>query len=187
MRIGFDFDGIFVDKPPFIPQAIGEWLYKRKKNHTLIYRFPGRFEQKLRVFSHHSVFRSPLRDNVRAFLKMRKNRRHTFYLVSGRFGFLREKTHAWLTTHKMGHTFKKMYFNFGNEQPHLFKNRIIKKLKLQHHIDDDLDLITFLAHENPDVTFYWVYGKQFQKKSLPRNVRHIKDLEEFRRKYFTQP
>src|SRR3989338_5991982 len=95
MRLGFDFDGIFVDHPPLVPNALINRLYKNL-----------------------SSFRSIVK----------KNNLHTF-LISGRFGFLRKKTEEWLERYKLKPFFKEIYFNFDNEQPHVFKNEIIRNDK----------------------------------------------------------
>lgn len=62
-----------------------------------------------------------------------------------------------------------MYFNFSNEQPHLFKNRIIKNLKLDYYIDDDLSLLNYVAKNNPATKFFWLTS-QLKDVHLPENI-----------------
>lgn len=183
MRIGFDFDKVFVNYPPFVPTFVIDFLYK-KKNHNLIYRYPGTFEQKIRILSHHHLFRPPITENIRSLEKIARDTEIEIYLVSGRFGFLRDRTKEWLDTHNIKKYFRELYFNVKNEQPHLFKNKIINRLKLEKFVDDDLDLLFYLADKNPHIEFFWLNGKDLSpKKMLPKNITPIKNLEEFRLKY----
>lgn len=162
MKIGFDFDGILVSYPLLIPSFVIDYFY-RNNAHALSYRFPGLFEQKVRLFSHHIIFRPPLKKNIADLSKLAKNENLEIYLISGRFGFLKEKTHVWLETHNLNHYFTKIFFNFDNQQPHIFKNKTIKKYKIELFIDDDLPLLEYLANKNPNVTFFW-FNKKNQKK-----------------------
>src|SRR5207244_2295988 len=151
----FDFDKVFVDYPPLIPNFLIDWFYKTK-NHKLTYRFPGILEQKIRILSHHHVLRPPIEENIRSFAKIAQDRKYELFLVSGRFGFLEDRTKHWLYTYNFEHYFKQIHFNFENEQPHLFKERIITHLQIDTFIDDDLDLLFYLADKHPDISFFWV-------------------------------
>jgi hypothetical protein len=180
-KIGIDFDKIFVDYPPIVPGSVIEFLYK-KKNHDLKYRIPGLLERRIRVLSHMSILRPPIRKNIEALKKMFSENDTNIYLVSSRFSFLKKRTEDWDKKHNISKYFKKMYFNFEDIQPHIFKNQIIKKEGIKKFIDDDLDLLLFLSKENPNVKFYWVTSAS--TPSLPPNITRIGDLTEFRNKYF---
>lgn len=183
MRIGFDFDKVLVSYPPLIPYFVIDYLYK-KKNHQLCYRFPGPLEQKIRIMSHTPIFRHPIKKNLKALSKIADSKIAETYLISGRFGFLKKRTENFIRKHNIVPFFRETYFNFSNQQPHVFKNEIINKLKIEKFVDDDLDLLLFLAEKNPDKEFYWVNGRLFEPHvSLPENITAIKDLEEFREKY----
>ncbi len=182
MRIGFDFDKVFVDYPPFIPSSIIDRLYK-KKNHKLVYRFPSEFEQKIRILSHHWMLRSPIKKNIEVLSEITKINELDIFLISGRFGFLKNKTEIWLKRHKLKKFFKKMYFNFENEQPHLLKDKMIRKLKLTKFVDDDLDLLLYLSKRNPRIDFFWLKGTFPKKVRLPKNLVPIIDLREFAEKH----
>lgn len=183
MKIGFDFDKVFVNYPPFVPTSVIDFFYK-KKNHNLVYRFPGFIEQKIRIVSHHHFFRPPIRENIDSLSEIARKGKFELFLVSGRFGFLKDKTKHWLKKHDIEKYFKEMHFNFQNEQPHLFKHNIINKLNIKQFIDDDLDLLLHLASKNPHISFFWINGKNRSIKiPFPKNIIPIKNLEEFRRKY----
>ena len=183
MKIGFDLDQVFVDKPPFIPYAVLERLYK-KKNNSLAYRIPGVFEQKIRTLSHHWFLRPPIKINIDALSEISMNNALELYLITGRFGFLEDKTDALLKRYRIERYFKGIYLDLQNEQPHVFKNRMLKKLHIERYVDDDVDLLLYLSERNLKMEFYWVTRKEHMHAvSLPKNITQIKDLEEFRLKY----
>lgn len=180
-RIGFDFDKVFVNYPPFIPGSLIEYLYKRR-NHNLSYRFPGKLEQKIRILSHIPFFRPPIKENIESLKKIYEKNDSRIYLVSSRFSFLKDRTELWDRVNNIFRYFEEIYFNFADEQPHIFKNRIIKKARIEKFIDDDLDLLLYLSERNTKVKFYWI-NKKGIKKLLPKNIVRIKNLEEFLNKY----
>lgn len=182
MKIAFDFDKVFVNHPPLMPDKVIEWFYKRSNGH-LSYRIPGLLEQKLRIISHNVLFRPPIQENIKNLVGIAKKNNIDMYLVSGRFGFLKDKTKTWLEKYKFGKLFKDMYFNFDNEQPHIYKDRIIKTLKIQKYIDDDFDLLSYLANKNPDVMFYWLNGNTVDKRIYLKNIVPIKNLKEFEKNF----
>lgn len=183
MRIGFDLDQVFVDKPPVIPYAVLERLYK-KKNTSLAYRIPGLFEQRIRILSHHWIFRPPIKENIDALSEISMDKALELYMITGRFGFLRNRTSAILKRYRIEGYFKGIYLDVQNEQPHVFKNRMLQKFHIEKYVDDDVDLLLYLSERNPGVHFFWLAKKSdIEKKTLPKNIVVIRDLEEFRKKY----
>ncbi|OGH19075.1 MAG: hypothetical protein A3F31_01105 [Candidatus Levybacteria bacterium RIFCSPHIGHO2_12_FULL_38_12] len=174
MNIGFDLDGIFIDKPPFVPKVIIERLYK-KKNGAIKYRIPGRFEQIVRKISHAKLFRPAIKQNIKYLHKIHKFNSHRCYLISGRFGFIQKQTDHILNAYKISNVFYKRCVNLQSKQPHLFKNEMLKKLKIKKFVDDDLDLLIFLSKKNPSITFYWLNEKE--NKKLSKNLFAIKNLQ----------
>ena len=90
-KIGFDFDKVFVDYPPFVPTTIIDLLYKKKNGH-LTYRYPGSFEKQIRILSHHHLLRSPIKINIKALAQIAKNEDVETYVISSRFSFLKKRT-----------------------------------------------------------------------------------------------
>ncbi|MDO8270198.1 MAG: hypothetical protein Q7T54_06035 [Candidatus Levybacteria bacterium] len=186
MRIGFDFDKVFINYPPFLPYFLVDFLYKgtsvfRKttaSTASLHYRFPGFIEQRIRIFSHYPLFRSLINDNIEALKKLTMGKNKKTYLVSSRFSFLKKRTDAILEKYKLHSYFDDIYFNYENQQPHVFKEQTIKKLKLDTYIDDDLQLSLYLSKKIPTLTIYWITGGKTKSHMLPRNVIAVKDLRE---------
>ena len=162
MNIGFDLDKIFINYPPFIPEELIDKLYKKKSNGVLEYRIPSRPEQIFRLITHYSKFRPPITKNINQ-LKTLPRDKNEYFLISGRFGFLKNKTEYIVRKYQIEEFFDGMYFNFENKQPHFFKDKSIKNLKINRYIDDDLPLLKFLARENKAVLFYWLNKKSNRK------------------------
>lgn len=62
-----------------------------------------------------------------------------------------------------------------------FKENIIKQENIDEFIDDDLDLLKFLAKQNLKTKLFWISDKS--QKNLPQNIIHIKSIAELSNKY----
>lgn len=176
MNIGFDLDKVFVNYPPFIPDSLIDRLYRKKTNGVLLYRIPSAPEQLLRKITHLPHFRPPITQNIQAVKNIEK-KNHKYYLISSRYKFLENTTSALLKRYKLDELFDKTFFNFGNEQPHEFKDKIIKDMKIDRYVDDDLYLLKYVAKHNPKTAFYWL-NKNLNNK-LHKNlyaIMHISDI-----------
>ncbi len=176
MNLGFDFDKILINYPPFIPHGLIDRLYKQKKNGILLYRIPSRPEQLLRLITHQPIFRPPIIENILFVKKISKQRQYRCYLLSSRFSFLKNVTDKLIKQHQFHKIFDGLYFNFKNNQPHLFKNESIKKLKIDRYVDDDLPLLEFVAGNNPKTIFFWL--NKTKSKKLKKNLFAITELSQ---------
>lgn len=195
MNIGFDFDKVFVNYPPGIPNKLIDYLYKghlallkgKTKNVELSYRYPGKTEQKIRKLSHTSILRPPITKNIDALKKISVMKTCKTYLVSSRYGFLKKETQAWLKTQRLEKYFTGVYFNFENKQPHLFKKETIDKLRITFYVDDDIDLLVYLSKNNPSLKLFWITDKNnYEYKMLPENIFKVKNIEELYNKFLTK-
>ncbi|MBN1262748.1 MAG: hypothetical protein JW991_00130 [Candidatus Pacebacteria bacterium] len=144
IRLGFDLDGVIVDKPRLVPKSLLERLFKGSQK-GLNYRFPGNgLEQVIRRLSHFYLFRPPLKGNIKVIRKIKRKRRTVLYLISSRYFFLEKETRIWLKKRKIDDLFDGFILNLKNEQPHLFKERMIKKLKLDYYFEDDPLIVGYL-------------------------------------------
>lgn len=182
MLIGFDLDKVFIDTPPLVPTSIIQKLYKKKTNGTLLYRIPSKPEQVFRRITHIGPLRPPIHKHL-AILKNIPKENNKLYLISSRYSFLKGPTNKLIKKHKLDTLFDTLYFNYTNDQPHVFKNAILKKLRLDMYVDDDLSLLQYVAKDNPNTTFYWLKTdaqKDYLKLHpvLRTNVIPINDLKE---------
>lgn len=176
MNIGFDLDRIFIDLPPLVPSRIIDLFYKEKNGPELKYRKPSKIEQIIRVFSHHPIFRPPITHNLNYIKNLVSQNKNKYYLISSRFSFLKKKTSGLIKRYGLDKVFHAMHFNYGDKQPHHFKNEIIKKLHLDMYVDDDLQLLEHLTYKNPKIKFFWLNKKI--SKPLEKNLFAIKHISE---------
>lgn len=176
MLIGFDLDKIFIDTPPLVPNAVINKFYKKKDNGVLLYRIPSYPEQLLRRVTHLPFLRPPIEKNL-SFLRKIPKKGNKLYLISSRYKFLQGPTNTLVKTYGLDKIFDGLYFNFENEQPHEFKNGILKKLKLDMYIDDDLSLLKYVAKDNPKTKFFWLDHAK-GKYELNKNIYAISNLSD---------
>lgn len=176
MKIGFDLDKIFIDYPPLIPDALIDKLYKEKANGTLLYRTPSGPERLLRQASHLPVFRPVIKNNIQFLRSLPKNK-YELYLVSSRFDFLEKQTLSRMQELGFDLIFKKMFFNFENQQPHIFKETVLKKLRLDSYVDDDIYLLKYVARSNKHTRLYWLHPEP-STMHLPQNITQLINLSE---------
>ncbi|QQS39014.1 hypothetical protein IPM62_00130 [Candidatus Woesebacteria bacterium] len=144
INIGIDLDGVIIDKPPIIPQKIIEWLYRSHKKRKLEYRFPKKYEQYVRILSHHPLIRPPINTNIALIRKLAEDERYCVFAVSSRYSFLIKRTKQWINHYGINDLFEKIYLNENDDQPHVFKEAMINKLKIDILIDDDKALVNYL-------------------------------------------
>lgn len=174
--IGLDLDGVLVGLPPLTSPGIIETLYKDQKSEKLKYRFPGPLEQKIRRLSHLPFVRPPIEPNCSTVKN--SSSKYDLYLVTGRYKFLEDLTYTWLKKYNLYNSFKEIYINIDNKQPHIFKSEIIAKLKLNVYIEDDFDSIMYCATRNKKTQFYWYTNSTNNQKLDTSNVTLIKNLSE---------
>jgi len=80
------------------------------------------------------------------------------YIVSGRYGYLDDELIHWLTKHGYHTLFKEIIVNREDEQPHLFKERQLKNLKLDYFIEDNFDIVEHLSVQHQGCKILWIYN-----------------------------
>ena len=154
IKIAFDLDGVIVDKPPIIPKKLLERIFRGKSKNGLHYRFPySRIEQRIRKLSHFYLLRPPIKKNIEVIRQLAKAKKYELYIVSGRYSFLEKETENWLEKRKIKPFFKEIYINLENDQPHLFKERILKELRPDFFIEDDKGILSYLRPKLKNVNF----------------------------------
>lgn len=148
IKIAFDLDGVIIDKPPLIPKKLIERLFRGGNHNGLHYRYPrSKLEQRIRKISHYYLFRPPIGKNIKFIKSLASENKYDLYIISGRFSFLKKETNIWLEKRKIKDLFRKIYINLDDEQPHLFKEQVLRELKPNVFIDDDWLLADYLAEK----------------------------------------
>mgnify|MGYP001566518377 CR=1 FL=1 len=176
MNVGFDLDKIFIEYPFFIPDFVIDRTYKIIFENSFIYRIPSKPEQFFRLLLHYPIFRQPISKNIEFVKNISKKNADNYFLISGRFGFLKNRTDQIIKKYELDKIFKEIFINYHNEQPHVFKSNLIKKLKIDKYVDDDFYLLKYTAEQNPKTKFFWLNNKV--SKPLGKNLYAIKNISE---------
>jgi len=156
-KVGFDLDGVVIDKPYFVPVFLMDLLVRGRKDQKLVYRYPNTaVERIIRILSHHPLLRCPIEKNITLIKELYKSRKYKLYVVSSRYSFLQKRTKEWFEYYKMRKFFERIYINTENEQPHLYKEKMINKLMLKVFIDDDKPLLNYLKGKVKNVDLIYV-------------------------------
>lgn len=83
-------------------------------------------------------------------VKLLKEKNIKVYLITGRFGTLQEDFEKWMKKIHAKDHFEAFYHNPKDEQPQIFKKRMIDELKLDVFIDDNWDIVNYLSDEFKD-------------------------------------
>lgn len=182
MKIGFDLDRVFINYPPLIPAKLIDWLYRDYTKENLSYRIPtSKLEQGIRKLTHFPFLRPPIPQNVNFLNHFPNNpHTHTLYLISSRYQFLEKLTYQILKKYHLGQSFKSIFLNTKNEQPHIFKERTVKQLQLDLYIDDDLELLKHLYKHCPKTKLFWYnpYGRRRLHNGIVQ-VKYLSEIENY--------
>ncbi len=177
INIGIDIDGIFVNKPPLVPAKIINYLYRKTNSKSLEYKIPINYlDKKFRTISHFGIFRPIIKNNLQWLKENAKNKDINIYIVSGRYSFLENKTKKLLKNNGVEITNKKIKLNIKDLQPHIFKNQIIKNLKIDLMVDDDIFMLKYLSKHNPSKTFIWFADSPYFKSEQDYKLNQFKNL-----------
>jgi len=164
IRIGFDFDGVVAYNPLRIIRAPITFIKRRilKKHHTEFY-IPTSPLMKFLFWLPHQWSFFP--GKGMGYLKqLVQEGKVEAYIVSGRYGYLDAQIPTWLNQRGLQDVFTAVYANEQNEQPPLFKERMLKKLQLDYFIEDNLDIVEYLVMRTK-TRIYWIYNI-FDRKHL---------------------
>lgn len=159
IKVGFDLDGVLLYNPARIyrPIIAGIKKYILKRDTSKFYYPKNKIEQAIWYFLHKSsVWPAPA---VNELLKLIKKNKIKAFIISGRYESLKADFKQWIKKIDHDHLFAGYYYNNNNEQPHLFKEKIIKKLNLDIYVEDNWDIVNYLANKTKLKTkIFWIYN-----------------------------
>jgi uncharacterized HAD superfamily protein len=157
ITVGVDFDGVLVYNPLRVIRApvtfIKKKVFKNKRTHFYIPK--NDFEKfAWTIFHESSIFPALGVDLLRERVEAGEIEAH---LVTARYSFLQKNLYAWLDAHNLRKTFKTITINEKNEQPHLYKERIIKEHGFDYFIEDNFDIVEHTAAKT-NSKILWIYN-----------------------------
>ena len=157
IRIGFDFDGVVAYNPLRIVRGPITYVKRRilKKKKTEFY-IPTSWFMKFIFWLPHQWSFFPGR-GIYTVKQLVNEGKVEACIVSGRYGYLDGQIPQWLKRRGLETTFPAVYANKNNEQPHVYKERMIKTLQLDYFIEDNFDIVSYL-HTRTKTKIYWIYN-----------------------------
>lgn len=164
IRVGLDFDGVVAYNPFRVCRAPLAFF---KRNilgaKKLNFWYPKEKWQQIfwKILHESSVFPAKGVDLLRKLVEEEKIEAH---LITGRYSFLDNHLYNWLDKHRLRRLFKTININKNDEQPHVFKERIIKKYELEIFVEDNWDIVEYLTQnsklkdKDSKIKIYWIYN-----------------------------
>lgn len=182
IKVGLDFDGVVAYNPFRIIRPMVSF-FKRKilKEKKLRFWYPKkRWQQIFWIILHESsLFPAMGTDFLKKLVKEGQIEAH---LVTARYSFLDEHLYRWLEKYKLRKIFKTIHTNKKDEQPHLFKERVIESLELDYFIEDNWDIVKYLSKKQK-TKIYWIYNLLDRWTNYPDKFPYLeKALEKIMKK-----
>ena len=177
LKIGLDLDGVILYNPARIFRPIistAKRLVLRKNKDKVNFYIPKTKLEKIIWFWIHKSSIFPA-SGFKDFLKASKNKEIELYIITARFSFLKEDFEHWL--HKIGapaHV-AGWFYNKHDEQPHLYKEKKIKELKLDYFVDDNWDIVRKLNASGVKTTVIWIYNLFDKRIDYAHKVPSLKE------------
>lgn len=144
IRVGFDFDGVIFYNSARNLRAyiyfVKRYLLGIKK--TKFYLPKNPLVQKIAFQLHKSSHRP--NTGFEDFLKLIKNPKYEVYIITARMSFMKDDIHDLLQDYDLS-GIKQIIQNHQDQQPHLYKLKLIKQLKLDYFVEDNWDIVKYLS------------------------------------------
>lgn len=157
LRVGFDFDGVIAYNPFRVIRApvskVKREIFGVKK---LTFWYPKHPWQQLfwKLLHESSVFPARGTTLLRQLVKEKHIEAH---LITARYSFLEDNLYQWLDRYHLRDVFTSITLNAQNAQPHVFKETVINKKKLDAFVEDNLDIVSHL-HGKSTTKIFWIYN-----------------------------
>jgi len=188
IKVGFDLDGILLYNPARIFRPIiyfiKKYILKRKTNQ--FYYPKNKLEQFIWLFLHKSsLFPAKGIDEIKQLIKQKKIK---VYVISARYESLKKDFLFWRKKIDPENLFSSWYYNEKNDQPHLYKEKMIKKLNLDIFVEDNWDIVKYLKTQNAKLKsgkktkIFWIYNLLDKKIKYQYKFKSLKEVVSFLKK-----
>ncbi|MCS7093222.1 MAG: glycosyltransferase [Patescibacteria group bacterium] len=183
LRVGFDLDGVLLYNPARILRPIIFFFKKYLlKSDVDKFYFPKTKLEKLfwQFFHKTSLFPQAGIEEIKALAKEKKIKA---YIVSSRYRFLERDFWSWVRKIDKERLFSGYFFNKKNEQPDIYKSKVIKRLNLDFFVEDNFDIVKKLKKNYPKLKVFWItnlldcrINYTYKFSSLKEVVSYINDI-----------
>jgi len=167
LKIGFDLDGVLLYNPARIIRPIMSFVkkYILKRDLNKFYYPKNKIEKLIWWFLHKSsLWPSP---GINELINLVKQKKINAYVVSARYELLEKDFARWINIIDPDKVFSGCFYNNKNDQPQLFKEKMINKLKLDIFVEDNWDIVKHLnsnlknysiRSQKQKVKIFWIYN-----------------------------
>lgn len=190
LRIGFDLDGVLLYNPARIIRPIMSFTKKHilKRDLNRFYYPKNRIEKLIWWFLHKSSLWPS--SGIGELITLIKQKKINAYIVSARYELLEKDFTHWINIIDPDKSFSGYFYNNKNDQPQLFKEKMIKKLNLDIFVEDNWDIVKHLnsniknlptGSQSQKIKIFWIYnildrGIKYQYK-FPTLIKVIEEIE----------
>lgn len=156
LRVGFDLDGVILYNPARIVRpvfALFRYLFIKKKK-TAFYIPKSKLEKLMWLIVHKSsLFLAPGVKDLQSLIETGKIEA---YIITGRYDSLKNDFDKWMEKIEAKKYFAGYFHNSKEEQPYIFKKRMIVKYKLDVFVEDNWDIIQLLNNDTAKTKILWI-------------------------------
>ncbi len=157
LKVGFDLDGVLLYNPAriFRPVTIAlKTILPKRTNGLIHFYYPKSPPEELlwRIVHFSSLF---IASGFTEIEDLVKKGAIEPYIVSSRYQCLQSDFNRWLKRLNAHVYFKGAYHNSEDLQPHIFKEKKIKELKLDYFIEDNWDIVRHI-NKNTHTKTLWI-------------------------------
>lgn len=156
--VGLDFDGVVAYNPARLAR-LPISLIKQHVLHTHDVTFfvpKTPIQRSLWALAHESsLFPAKGATMLR---KLTSSGRIEAHLVTSRFAFLESNLYTFLHRWDLLSCFSSITLNTKEEQAHMYKERVIRKMKFDHFVEDNWDIVSHLDRSRLHTNIHWIYN-----------------------------
>ncbi len=175
LKVGFDFDGVIAYNPLRVIRPLMSFLKLKKmvKRDQLVFFQPSNAFEEFAWWAVHQSSFMPANgfDILKQLIKAGLIEAH---LLTGRTTSLTKDLKLKLRMFGLGDLFKTVNITARNEQPHLFKSRLLKEYDLDMFVEDNFDIVQFLKKHNPETKICWITN------SLDKHIEYDQKFDSFK-------
>lgn len=157
IRVGFDFDGVIMYNPLRVIRPLMSYLKIKKvvKRKELVFFHPKTNWQKVLWLIAHQSSLFPGK-GIGLLTELIQEGKIEPVLITGRSSFLFSDMLFKLKVFGLAGLFKQIHVSKNNEQPHLFKEKLLKELRLDYFVEDNWDIVNYLRNSQTRVPVFWI-------------------------------
>ncbi len=187
LKVGFDFDGVILFNParslrPFISLLKAKQVGVKRK-HLEFFHPQTKLGQTMWWLAHQTSFMPA--EGLSRLKAMVDNHQVEAHVITGRNAYLKPDLLWKLRVFGLSNLFKSVQITTDKtEQPHLFKAKIIKSLQLDVFVEDNWDIVTYLASvfDQKDLSqprILWITNRFDRRLDYPYRFNSLKPCLEY--------